>query len=131
MIQEILGYFKYRGLKVPHVKAALFFLITEVAELTQAVIVTNGIALFTHKEQELVASLYRAASLAESVLEAEGGWKRNHQPKGTYDIEGELADVLMMNALVAHALEAKEPENCLVQKMAHYNYLPWEKEEAK
>jgi len=88
MITNILQFFNQTGRKIPDFVSAVAFLQTEVGELVDAMI--------------------RHGHFGE-------GWKRNN-PDKEVSVEDEIADVLMMTLLAAHAAGI-DPAAALINKM--------------
>jgi hypothetical protein len=63
---DVRRYYEYRGYQMPDIRQAFLFLTSEVGEL------------------------------ADELVQAEGGWVRNHPESKGKGIQGEAADVLMM-----------------------------------
>ena len=113
MIDEIKSYYHKRGLKEPTALEALMWMISEVGELVEAYIVETGDAKYRHTLKNFIAI---CRDIEKRVAERPG-WVRNNQPKNTYDLTGECADVLMMLSVFADKAGLPEPEVCLREKM--------------
>ena len=117
MIDEIKSYYVKRGLKEPTAIEALMWLISEVGELVEAHCTPEIISNMNISDSIEIVSLIMQCNVIEDIVAKRSGWVRNNQPKGTYDLPGECADVLMMLSVFADKAGLPEPETCLREKM--------------
>jgi hypothetical protein len=61
--------------------------------------------------------LISACCNVETDVARREGWTRNNQPKGTYDVPGECADIRMLLEKFLEKLELPESGECLKIKM--------------
>jgi hypothetical protein len=61
--------------------------------------------------------LVQSIKVIENHVARREGWTRNNQPKGTYDIPGEIGDTLMMLEKFAEKMQLPESGDCLRAKM--------------
>jgi len=118
MIDEIKSYYQKRGLKEPTALEALMWLISEVGELVDACCQTPDAISGVGLQLDIYLSvLIDQCRVIERTVAEQSGWVRNNQPKGTYDLPGEVGDVLMMLSVFAEKAGLPEPEVCLREKM--------------
>lgn len=108
-------YYEARGLRTPDAKEALFWLISELGELTEAWLVNDKTV--TNGCREILVAMVMLGKRADiAVSNMQGDWLRNFQPAGTIDINGEAADVLMMLDRFCKAADLPTPEECFMTK---------------
>ena len=109
-------YYEARNLTTPDAKEALFWLISEIGELTEAWLVQDKSIPSNGAREILVAMVMLGKRADIAVSEMRGNWLRNFQPSGTIDLEGEVGDVLMMLNRFAQAANLPTPEQCWLDK---------------